>query len=67
MDIGVFFDLNAYQVLSFCRLLSVYLSVCFVYASVCVSVQLEMHSPGIRCKDTNYIIFYYLTFYVFFV
>ena len=39
----------AYQVPSFCLLLSVYLTVCFVHVSVCASVQLEMYRP----KNTN--------------
>ena len=40
-----FYAFHAYQVPSFCLLLSVYLTVCFVHVSVCASVQLEMHRP----------------------
>ena len=40
---------HAYQVPSFCLLLSGYLIVCFVHVFICASVQLEMHRP----ENTN--------------
>ena len=44
---------HAYQIPYFCLLPSGYLIVCFVYVSVCASVQLEMHRPENTNKITD--------------
>ena len=44
---------HAYQVPSFCLLLSDYLIACFVHVSVCASGLLEMHRPENTNKITD--------------
>ena len=44
----VIYAFHAYQLISFCLLPSVYLSVCFVHVTVCASVQLKRGSRNFR-------------------